>query len=156
MIDRGSGIENSAQALIAQLGLSAHPEGGWYRETWRSDQAVSGRALGTAIIFLLRSGESSHWHRVDADELWLWQGGDPLALRIAHGDEGPVEELVLGPDVSHSQHLQGLVPAGAWQAAAPAKGASGANGYCLVSCIVVPGFEFAGFELAEPGWEPDA
>jgi uncharacterized protein len=143
---------DSAQNLIEQLGLSPHPEGGWYRETWRAAPGPDGRAGGTAIIFLLKAGEASHWHRVDADELWLWQGGDPLELRIAAHDEGPVEMLTLGGNVAAAERLQGLVAAGAWQAARPA--ANGASGYCLVSCVVVPGFDFAGFTLAAPDWEP--
>lgn len=144
---------NSAEALIEQLGLSAHPEGGWYRETWRSQaESAAGRAGGTAILFLLRAGEASHWHRVDAEEMWIWQGGDPLELEIAAGEEGPVRTHTLGGDIAQGQVLQGLVPEGAWQAARPASG--GFAGYCLVSCIVVPGFEFAGFELAPPGWAP--
>lgn len=144
---------NSAEALIEQLGLCAHPEGGWYRETWRSQtQIASGRAGGTAILFLLKAGEASHWHRVDAEEMWIWQGGDPLELGIARSDDGPVETVTLGNDLQQGHRLQGLVPEGAWQAARPAAGAN--IGYCLVSCIVVPGFEFAGFELAPPGWSP--
>ena len=147
------GTANSADALIEQLGLSAHPEGGWYRETWRSTgEDHSGRAGGTAIIFLLKAAERSHWHRVDAEEMWIWQGGDPLVLDIARGDDGPVESLTLGSDIGAKQRLQGLVPAGAWQAARPEK--DGSAGYCLVSCIVVPGFQFSGFELAEAGWSP--
>ena len=89
---------NSADALIEQLGLSAHPEGGWFKETWRADADDTGRAKGTAIVFLLKSGESSHWHRVDADEMWIWQGGDPLDLAIADGDAGPVRTIRLGGD----------------------------------------------------------
>ncbi|MGY6551374.1 MAG: cupin domain-containing protein [Erythrobacter sp.] len=147
---------DSAQSLIEQLGLSPHPEGGWYRETWRGDADPSGRAAGTAILFLLKAGEASHWHRVDADELWLWQDGDPLELRIAASDNGPASKVMLGADIAFGQRLQGLVPKGAWQAARPAGTAreTGRLGYCLVSCVVVPGFDFAGFELAPPGWEP--
>ncbi len=146
---------DSVQSLIEQLRLSPHPEGGWYRETWRAAANAGGRAAGTAIIFLLKSDEFSHWHRVDAAELWLWQGGDPLELGIAKEDAGPVERLTLGGDIAAGQHLQGLVPTGAWQAARPAPG-GGTAGYCLVSCVVVPGFDFAGFELAAPGWRPGA
>lgn len=142
---------NSADTLIEQLQLSAHPEGGWYRETWRGDANGSGRASGTAILFLLKADESSHWHRVDADEMWIWQGGDALNLEIAEGDAGPVRTVRLGSNVDAGEHLQGLVPTGAWQAARPA---GGRHGYTLVSCMVVPGFEFAGFELAPPGWAP--
>lgn len=142
---------NSADTLIEQLQLSAHPEGGWYRETWRGDANASGRASGTAILFLLKADESSHWHRVDADEMWIWQGGDALNLEIAEGDAGPVRTVRLGSNVDAGEHLQGLVPTGAWQAARPA---GERHGYTLVSCMVVPGFEFAGFELAPPGWAP--
>lgn len=156
MVDRKSGEGDSAAALIAQLNLAPHPEGGWYRETWRSDAGEGERARATAILFLLRAGESSHWHRVDAEELWIWQGGDPLVLSLAESDQGPVEELVLGLDVTREGQLQGLVPTGAWQAARPLGGDSAVHGYCLVSCVVVPGFEFAGFELAETDWEPGA
>lgn len=149
---------NSAQALIEQLQMSPHPEGGWYKETWRAEpgegQADGERARGTAIVFLLKTGEASHWHRVDADEMWLWQGGDPLELGIAASDHGPVQTLRLGSDIAAGEALQGLVPKGAWQAARPATPKSGAHGYSLVSCMVVPGFEFAGFELAPPGWAP--
>lgn len=150
--DRGS-------ALIEQLDLEPHPEGGWFRETWRGPAREDGRATGTAIVFALKSGERSHWHRVDADELWIWQGGDALTLRIANGDIGPVETIILGGDVGAGEALQKVVPTGAWQAAdtpADRKGAdsSSAVGYSLVTCIVVPGFEFDGFTLAPPGWEP--
>ncbi len=149
---------DSAQNLIEQLGLSPHPEGGWYRETWRAPARPDGRAGGTAILFLLKTGESSHWHRVDADELWLWQDGDPLELRIANSDAGPVRKLMLGADIACGQQLQGLVPTGAWQAARPVGNhhERGRMGYTLVSCVVVPGFDFAGFELAPPGWAPGA
>lgn len=145
-------MSDSAQTLIEQLRLLPHPEGGWYRETWRAAAAGGERAGGTAIIFLLKSDEASHWHKVDADELWIWQGGDALDLRIAASDEGPADTIRLGGDVAAGEQLQGLVPTGAWQSARPASG--GMAGYCLVSCVVVPGFDFAGFELAPPGWEP--
>lgn len=145
---------NSADRLIEQLQLTAHPEGGWYRETWRAEQGGDGRALGTAILFLLKSGEASHWHRVDADELWIWQGGDPLELAISASDRGPVSRLQLGALATGGELPQGLVPKGAWQAARSVPPHANAAGYSLVSCVVVPGFEFAGFELAASGWEP--
>lgn len=139
---------NEARTIIEKLGLAPHPEGGWYRETWRADAAPGMRAGGTAILFLLDAGERSHWHRVDADELWLWHAGLPLDLRIASAEHGTVETLVLGGDVLAGQVPQARVPAGEWQATeAP-------NGWGLVSCTVVPGFDFAGFELAAPGWSP--
>ncbi|MBU7581228.1 MAG: cupin domain-containing protein [Porphyrobacter sp.] len=145
---------DSAAALIEQLGLSAHPEGGWYKETWRGEPGADGRASGTAIIFLLRAGEASHWHTVDAAELWLWQAGDPVELRLSASDEGPARSVILGSDVAAGQALQGLVAPGEWQAARPY--GSAVHGYSLVSCVVVPGFDFAGFRLAPPGWEPGA
>lgn len=143
---------DSAARLIEQLGLTAHPEGGWYRETWRGAPGPDGRASGTAIIFLLRSGEASHWHTVDAAELWLWQAGDPVELRLAPSDAGPVRSVILGADGGAGQALQGLVAPGEWQAARPF--GAGEHGYSLVFCVVVPGFDFAGFTLAPPGWEP--
>ncbi len=148
--------ESNAGALIEQLDLQPHPEGGWYKETWKGPAREDGRAGGTAILFLLQAGERSHWHTVDAEEMWLWQGGDPLTLRIAPGDEGPVEAIRLGGDVAAGERLQGFVPTMAWQAAEALAPDEGAHGYSLVSCVVVPGFDFAGFTLAEPGWEPGA
>ncbi|MHA7819929.1 MAG: cupin domain-containing protein [Erythrobacter sp.] len=142
---------NSADALIEQLQLCAHPEGGWYRETWRGESDASGRASGTAILFLLKADESSHWHRVDADEMWIWQGGDPLELGIAERDIASQRRIRLGGDPLAGDALQGLVPKDAWQLARPL---AGPHGFSLMSCIVVPGFEFAGFTLAEPGWSP--
>jgi uncharacterized protein len=147
-------MNDSAQNLIEQLGLAAHPEGGWYKETWRGEPGPDGRASGTAIIFLLRAGEASHWHRVDAAELWLWQAGDPVELRLAASDAGPVRSVILGADVGAGKSLQGLVAPDEWQAARPF-GKAG-FGYSLVSCVVVPGFDFAGFTLAASGWEPGA
>ena len=147
-------MSDSAQALIEQLDLAAHPEGGWYRETWRGDAGADGRASGTAIIFLLRTGEASHWHKVDASELWIWQAGDPLELRLATSDAGPARSIILGGDVDAGQHLQGLVAPHEWQAARIH--GEPRHGYALVSCVVVPGFDFAGFTLAPPGWEPGA
>lgn len=143
---------DSADKLIEQLGLAAHPEGGWYRETWRGEPGPDGRAGGTAIIFLLRAGEASHWHTVDAAELWLWQAGDPLELRLAASDQGPVRSVILGSEVGAGQQLQGHVAPQEWQAARSF--GQPQHGYALVSCVVVPGFDFAGFTLAPPGWEP--
>ena len=145
-------MSDSAQNLIEQLGLAAHPEGGWYRETWRGEAGPDDRASGTAIIFLLRAGEASRWHTVDAAELWLWQAGDPLELRLSASDAGPARSVILGSDVAAGQQLQGLVAPGEWQAARPC--GAPVHGYSLVSCVVVPGFDFAGFRLAPPGWEP--
>ena len=126
-----------AREIIASFGMAPHPEGGHYVETWRGPDRGDGRASATAIYFLLQAGERSHWHRVDADEIWLFHRGSPLRLSI------DTAEHVLGPD-----QPQIRVPANAWQAADPT------GEFTLVSCIVVPGFEFEGFELAPPGWEP--
>jgi predicted cupin superfamily sugar epimerase len=145
---------HSAEALIEQLALERHPEGGWYRETWRAASDDTGRANGTAILFLLKTGESSHWHRVDADELWLWQSGDPLELGIASSGDAASQFTILGPNIAGGHALQGLVPAAAWQAARSMPLSAQRHGYSLVSCVVVPGFDFAGFELAPPEWAP--
>jgi len=151
---------DTAAALVEQLNLSPHPEGGGYRETWKAPDLPSGRAGGTAILFMLKAGERSHWHTVDAEELWIWQSGDPLTLRSAANDReghaGPVERIRLGDDVTAGEQLQGLVPTGHWQAAEALAPSEGAHGYSLVSCVVVPGFEFAGFQLAAPDWEPES
>lgn len=132
-----------AARVIGALDLRPRPEGGHYRETWRDAPADGGRGAGTAILFLLAAGERSHWHLVDAAELWLWQAGAPLTLRIAGHTA-----LTLGPALAEGQVLQGLVPSGSWQAA-DSRGA-----WTLVSCVVAPAFQFAGFELAPPGSAP--
>ncbi len=133
---------DDAKAIIERLTLAPHPEGGWYRETWRAEAPPGERAGATAILFLLEAGQRSHWHRVDAAELWIWNGGNPLTLLIRHG--GQVSEHIL-----NSGNPQALVPPGAWQAAEPRAG------WALVSCVVVPAFDFAGFELAPPNWSPE-
>lgn len=133
---------SEADAIINQLGLRPHPEGGWYVETWRAAETTNGRAVGTAIYFLLKAGERSHWHRVDAAEAWLWHKGAPLTLRMAETAQGPAAAYTLGPDISSDQNPQLIVPPTYWQAAET----SGA--FTLVSCIVTPGFRFEGFELA--------
>ena len=133
----------SAEEIIRQLELQPHPEGGWYRQTWAGPE-IDGRATATAILFLLQAGEKSHWHRVDADEVWLWQAGAPLV--VAMGVDA-AQEHRLGPDVLGQEVLQAVVPAGWWQAA------RSTGDWTLVSCIVSPGFRFAGFEIAPPGWD---
>lgn len=133
-----------ADSLIAHLGLAPHPEGGHYRQTWAGPE-VDGRPSGTAILFLLREGERSHWHRVDADELWLFHAGTPLTLRVEA--EGRAAAHRLGPDPLAGDAPQVLVPAHRWQSA----GAAG--GWALVSCTVTPGFRFEGFEMAPEGFD---
>jgi len=139
----------TAREVIARLGLKPHPEGGHFRETFRDERRTEeGRAVSTAIYFLLAAGERSHWHRVDATEIWHWHAGAPLELEIATDEAGPVEHLRLGADLLAGEEPQRVVPQGAWQAA------RSLGAWTLVGCTVAPGFEFAGFELAAPGWEP--
>jgi len=135
--------------IIARLDLKPHPEGGHYRETFR-DQGVdrNGRPHSTAIYFLLARGERSHWHRIDAAEVWHHYAGDPLLLRIADG--ATLRTVTLGPDLAAGQLPQAIVPAHAWQAA------ESTGDWTLAGCTVAPGFEFATFELAPHGWAPDA
>jgi len=124
------------------LGLLPHPEGGHFRELWRDMPPDGGRGVATSILFLLAAGEKSHWHRVDAAEIWLWQAGAPLRLGV-----GP-RNFRLGPDLAGGAQLQAVVPANVWQAAETL------GAWTLVSCVVAPAFEFAGFELAPAGWAP--
>lgn len=137
-----------AQALIETLNLAPHPEGGWYRETWRADTADGCRSPGTAILFLLESGQRSHWHKVDATEVWLWHAGASLALSTAPNDRTLAATTRLGPDVLADQMPQYVIAPHHWQAA------HADAGWTLVSCMVVPGFDFSGFTLAAPGWAP--
>jgi uncharacterized protein len=141
-------VMTDAHALIAALGLAPHPEGGWYRETWRAEAPEGGRGAATAIHFLLEAGQRSHWHRVDATELWLFHVGSALLLETAAVAAGPVESVRLGPGVPAGEIPQFRVPPGHWQAA------TADRGWALVSCVVSPAFEFAGFELAPPAWAP--
>jgi predicted cupin superfamily sugar epimerase len=135
-----------ADALIAALGLQHHPEGGYFRETWR-DQAAEGRGSGTAIYYLLKEGEVSAWHRIDAAEIWHHYAGAPLALTLSEG--GAETRLVLGPDIAAGERPQLIVPARAWQTA------RSLGAWTLVGCTVSPAFEFSGFELAPEGGPPD-
>ncbi len=131
--------------MIARLGLRPHPEGGHYLETWRHADPDGGRGAGTAIYFLLREGETSAWHRVDAAEIWHFYAGASLELELAPGG---VRRL--GTDLVADERPQRIVPAGVWQRAR-SRGA-----WTLAGCTVSPAFEFAGFELAPPGFAPDA
>jgi uncharacterized protein len=133
--------------VIRLLDLKPHPEGGHYRELFR-DQSVDGdRAASTAIYFLLKAGEISRWHCVDAVEVWHWYGGSPLELSVADGDD-EFQSFVLGMDLAAGQRPQERVPAFHWQQA------RSLGEWTLVGCTVAPGFEFAGFELAPDGWLP--
>jgi predicted cupin superfamily sugar epimerase len=160
MMDGG---ELDAEQIIRAFGMEPHPEGGWYAETFRSGSPESepgtrpkiepggGRAAVSTIYFLLRAGERSHWHTVDACEIWLWHAGSPVHLRLSP-DGVRSETVLLGSDLKAGERPQVVVPEGVWQAA------ESAGGWSLVSCVVAPAFEFAGFRMApigwEPGWEP--
>ena len=137
--------EMTADQIIAKLGLLPHPEGGYYRQTWIAEN--DGRPTGTCIYFLLKEGESSHWHHVDAVEIWHYYAGAALALSVAARDEGPAQDLILGPDLSAGQEPQLIVPTGHWQAARTL------GPWTLVGCTVSPGFSFDGFTLAAPEFD---
>lgn len=134
-----------ADDIIGALGLRPHPEGGWYRQTWAGDERP--RASGTCIYFLLKAGERSHWHRVDAVEIWHYYAGSPLILSISETDKGPVEDNRLGPDLLSGDRPQIIVPAHHWQAARTT------GDWTLVGCTVSPGFRFEGFDLAPAGFD---
>ena len=139
--------QRSAAEIIARLDLRPHPEGGHYRETFRDSNLDSdGRSRSTSIFFLLARGERSHWHRIDAVEVWHYYAGDALALQIA--DDDGTRSVRLGPDLAAGEVPQAIVPAHAWQAA------ESTGDWTLVGCTVAPGFEFAKFELAPQGWSP--
>jgi hypothetical protein len=135
----------SAAEVMRLLDLKPHPEGGHFRETFRDRRTVDGgRAASTAAYYLLARGERSHWHKVDAVEAWHYHAGAPLKLEIALDANGPVECLTLGADLAAGERPQAMVPAHAWQAA------QSLGEWTLIGCTVAPGFEFEGFEMAEP------
>lgn len=133
--------------IIRLLDLKPHPEGGYFRETFRDSAGDGGRATVTAIYFLLRKGEISRWHRIDATEIWHWYAGDPLELKLSNGSG--LRSFLLGPSLSEGQRPQAVVPKHNWQSA------RSLGAYSLIGCTVSPGFEFSGFELAPDGWEPE-
>lgn len=136
------------QDVIEILGLRPHPEGGWYAETHRVAEADGRRSPGTAIYYALGVGERSHWHHVDATEIWHWYAGDPLELSLAASDHEQPIAHVLGPDLAAGQRPQVIVPPHHWQAARTL------GAWTLVGCTVSPGFDFAGFVMASPDWSP--
>ncbi|MAM60197.1 cupin domain-containing protein [Maritimibacter sp. UBA3975] len=136
----------TADEIIATLCLTPHPEGGWFRETFRAPAPEGTRSPGTAIYFLLKAGENSHWHKVDAAETWHYYAGAPLTLSIASGEAGPAVHQTLGPALALGEAPQITVPPDHWQAARTT------GDYTLVGCTVSPGFEFGGFTLAPPGF----
>jgi len=138
----------SVAEIIARLGLKPHPEGGHYRETFRDSRSdAGGRSRSTAIYFLLARGERSHWHRIDAVEIWHYYAGSALTLRIA--DDDGQWSFRLGPNLAAGEQPQAIVPPHTWQAAETT------GDWTLVGCTVVPGFDFATFEMAPKDWEPD-
>lgn len=144
--DRASAV-SSARAIIAALELAPHPEGGWFRETFRDNAAAGGRGHSTAIYYLLEAGQRSHWHRVDAAEVWHYYAGAALELGIA-APGGQVVRHRLGPDMLAGERPQAVVPAGHWQSAVSL------GDWTLVGCTVAPGFDFSGFEMAAADWTP--
>lgn len=135
----------TADDIITLMDLSPHPEGGYYRQTWISDE--SGRPSGTCIYFLLKNGERSHWHRVDAVEIWHYYSGAPLILSLSVSDAGPRVDHRLGPDLASGARPQVIVPKHHWQAARTT------GDWTLVGCTVSPAFQFEGFELAPKGFD---
>ena len=139
----------AAAEVVRLLGLSPHPEGGHFRESFRDHRRIDGgRAASTAIYFLLAHGERSHWHRIDAIEVWHFYAGAALLLETAASDRAVVARVTLGPDLAAGERPQAIVPPGAWQAA------ESLGAWTLVGCTVAPGFEFDRFELAPTGWRP--
>lgn len=133
--------------IIETLAMSRHPEGGWYKETFR-DSAGGERGHSTAIYYLLEQGERSHWHKVtDAAEVWHFHAGDPLKLSLSK-DGLETETRILGVDLLNGERPQIVVPAGWWQSAEPQ------GRFTLVGCTVAPGFAFSSFEMAPAGWRP--
>ena len=136
----------TAKDVKFTLGLQPHPEGGWYAETFADVAEDGGRSPSTAIYYLLEAGERSHWHKVDAVEVWHYYAGAPLRLSVSDGRS--VDEHILGADLDAGQRPQVVVPRHAWQAAVST------GDFTLVGCTVAPGFQFSGFELADPDWTP--
>jgi uncharacterized protein len=136
-----------AEQVIAALGLAPHPEGGLFRETFRDTPRAGERGASTAIYYLLRAGEVSRWHRIDAVEIWHWYAGAPLLLSMSTDGRGR-ETLRLGGGIAAGERPQAAVPAWAWQSA------RSLGAWTLVGCTVAPAFQFAGFELASQSWEP--
>ncbi|TVS03046.1 MAG: cupin domain-containing protein [Rhodobacteraceae bacterium] len=136
----------TADEIITHFGLAPHPEGGWYRQTWAAEAEPGARPAGTSILFLLRAGERSHWHRVDASEIWHFHAGAPLELLIAPDADGPAVAHVLGSEFLQGQKPQAIVSPHHWQSA------RSLGEWTLVGCTVSPGFRFEGFELAPPGF----
>ncbi|SDX98573.1 cupin domain-containing protein [Citreimonas salinaria] len=136
----------TADEVIALLKLGPHTEGGHYRQTWEATPDGA-RPAGTCIYYLLKASERSHWHRVDAAEIWHFYAGAPLTLSVAADEAGPRQDIILGPDLSAGARPQHVVPAGHWQSA------QGTGDWTLVGCTVSPAFRFEGFEMAPPAFD---
>ena len=136
----------TARDVIFTLGMEQHPEGGWFVQTFLDDEEQGGRANSTAIYYLLEAGDTSHWHRVDAVEVWHYYTGAPIELSLSDGVS--VDMHVLGPDIQAGQRPQVVVPKAVWQSA------RSLGDFTLVGCTVAPGFRFSGFELADRDWAP--
>lgn len=140
--------EPTAREIVDLLGLKPHPEGGWYSETYRHDGGEGRRGASTAIYYLLEAGDQSAWHRVtDADEVWHWYAGAPLAMTLSPDGRNTTAHR-LGPDLTTGQRPQLVVPAGHWQTA------KSVGHWTLVGCTVAPAFRFESFEMAPPDWQP--
>ncbi len=148
---RGRAAYLEADEVVRFLGLAPHPEGGYYRETFRDKATLPGtdRACSTAIYFLLPAAIVSRWHTVDAVETWHWYAGAPLLLATAAPEGGAITTIKLGDDITAGESPQGIVPTGHWQQA------ESLGRWTLVGCTVAPGFEFSGFRMAPDGWVPD-
>ena len=140
-------MQMTAAEIVKMLGMERHPEGGWFVETFRDVADDKGRSFGTAIYYLLEAGERSHWHKVDAAEIWHFYAGAPLILSISETETGPRRDLTLGPDLAAGQQPQLIVPPDAWQMA------RSTGAHTLVGCTVSPGFLFERFTLALPGFD---
>ena len=137
----------SADDVIGILGLAPHPEGGHFRETFRDAAEPGRRAASTAIYFLLKAGEQSHWHKVDAAEVWHFYAGDALLLEVSP-PEGPQSAVRLGTHIEDGERPQSVVPKSHWQRA------RSLGEWTLVGCTVAPAFTFDGFTLAAPDFSP--
>lgn len=137
-----------AKQIIETLGMEPHPEGGWYVQTFQDIADGQERSQSTAIYYLLEAGQASHWHRIDAVEVWHYYAGAPLLLRVSDG--AGIDEHTLGADLALGQRPQVIVPRQAWQSAVST------GEWTLVGCTVAPGFLFSGFELADRDWAPGA
>lgn len=140
-------MSGDAAAIIKALDLKPHPEGGWYAETWRADAGDGKRPSGTAIYYLLEKGQRSHWHRIDATEIWHFYAGAPLRLSVST-DGQTTEQVTLGADIGAGERPQLIVPPNAWQSA------ESLGDWTLVGCTVSPGFLFETFTMPPEGWSP--